>query len=391
MVKLSRRAASWIPVVALCPLVALIWFNNRLGVAVRAPGMHTQNDAGQDIIVLSPTSEPELVGSTIHEFFHDLKSAGQFDYDIPYAATFGYYTEWRRYGRLSDRNRDADLRRGMAIIATSFTIDTLLSPYQSRHVSESPRSYSDGAFFAGLLAKRYGQNADTVRKYVFSLAMGASPADAEVLAVDDSAYAGVLGVRNGRYTRIDEEALGRTLSEATPQGRRVVERYIAMLQENYAIQFRIQSDGRHKVDATPASDGVQPQAPSSRTPSRPQTSTAAALSDMRFTNGRPGRRWPGRVLYAFDNSIAAPHRAMFKAVTDEIGSQIGLPFQDCTATCTDTNSYVFVVNDSVDYSYVGMVGGRQLFGVSHWSPDTLAHLVRHVLGLGEQDGEVLVR
>lgn len=122
------------------------------------------------------------------------------------------------------------------------------------------------------------------------------------------------------------------------------------------------------------------------------------IDDMRFrvvsgpgkdgsirTLGLAGRLWPNGTLgYKLSPEVkAVPFDvSQFKAACGRITSGSGIGCFDVEAGNTMSGSnFVYVTNDSDNYSYVGWQGGSQLLGIHDWQNQiVIAHEIKHALG-----------
>jgi hypothetical protein len=110
------------------------------------------------------------------------------------------------------------------------------------------------------------------------------------------------------------------------------------------------------------------------------------IDDMRFKinklvehDGFLGTRWTdGVVYYEFDANVDATNQQRWLDAAAQWSAVADLTFEERT---TQAN-YIHVKSDSGNWSYVGMIGGRQDMGIYNWTWQfIIAHEIGHALGL----------
>ncbi|MGB3976747.1 MAG: M12 family metallopeptidase [bacterium] len=109
------------------------------------------------------------------------------------------------------------------------------------------------------------------------------------------------------------------------------------------------------------------------------------IDDMAFRksdyqrSGFTGRRWTdGKVYYVFDSGLTEQQKNSWLNAAAEWSAVAALSFLPRT---TQSN-YIYVKKDTGNWSYVGMIGGKQEMGIASWgSKFTIAHEIGHALGM----------
>jgi hypothetical protein len=147
------------------------------------------------------------------------------------------------------------------------------------------------------------------------------------------------------------------------------------------------------VDTAPQSDtalyGAQlhPVLVSKLKAERDESGTFVQIDDMRFRTieifGFSGRDWPnGQLVYELSPDVRnnAFRTAQFLTACNTLLRDAGIKCVE-RSNARDRRNYVFVLNDSSNYSYVGRVGGRQELGIFNWqNAFIIGHEIKHALG-----------
>ena len=120
-----------------------------------------------------------------------------------------------------------------------------------------------------------------------------------------------------------------------------------------------------------------------------QTGAYVQIDDMRFrtdqirTYGYKGLTWfEGLFVYEFAPGVKNYHRDLFVQVCKDLSSRASLKcVERAKAQADRRKNYVYINNDSErNYSFVGMVGGKQSMGIKHWKRGVIMHEILHALG-----------
>jgi len=109
------------------------------------------------------------------------------------------------------------------------------------------------------------------------------------------------------------------------------------------------------------------------------------IDDMRFlldtlsTKGFIGRRWPqGLVFYDFHPNVSARRQALFLEACMHWSRIARVAFKKAIRR----PNYIYIKDDPGNWSYMGMIGGRQYMGIYNWDRTfIIAHEIGHALGL----------
>ena len=108
-----------------------------------------------------------------------------------------------------------------------------------------------------------------------------------------------------------------------------------------------------------------------------------AMSACHETGNSAGKPWlNGRFVYEFSPEVAANPSmvATFESACNLLLSETALKCTPRSAAPGDTD-FVYVVNGSHDFSFIGRQGGCQLLSILTWhNPMVVAHEIKHALG-----------
>ncbi|MBN1879011.1 hypothetical protein JW823_02780 [bacterium] len=112
------------------------------------------------------------------------------------------------------------------------------------------------------------------------------------------------------------------------------------------------------------------------------------IDDMAFRrddltrSGFSGTPWTnGNVYYEFDAGVTSTQQTQWLNAAAEWSAVAPLTF----IARTSEPNYIHVQNDSGNWSYVGMIGGRQDMGIYNWSYRfIIAHEIGHALGMAHE-------
>lgn len=90
-------------------------------------------------------------------------------------------------------------------------------------------------------------------------------------------------------------------------------------------------------------------------------------------------RWPGgKVYYEFAPYISPENRALMREAMDELEAVAAVTF----LPRIEEPNYIYIIEDGANYSYVGMVRGRQELSIYNWDYKyIMVHELMHALGL----------
>lgn len=109
------------------------------------------------------------------------------------------------------------------------------------------------------------------------------------------------------------------------------------------------------------------------------------IDDMAFRksdvqrSGFSGNRWTnGKVYYVFDSGLTEQQKNAWLNAAAEWSAVAALNF----LPRTNQSNYIYVKKDTGNWSYVGMIGGKQEMGIASWfSKFTIVHEIGHALGM----------
>lgn len=260
----STVAAVWprfvVPVLffACIPLFKLL--DSRLQHPHSPVGMHRVNVDGTHEVVLddnvagmSPNDSPGLfAGTTAHEMFHALTKMGFYDFDVPYAAALGYYTEWNMDHKLREKNKDAAFRRGLNSKDPSSRASSIGAGYVTP-VAESEDTYLDAAELAGTVFSMFHGDLRGDRYFAAS-AMGIEHDFALALANNETAFDLIAAVRQGKYMVPDRARLNSDIQHLAEPTRSQAAKYAEFLLATRRVFLTTQGD------TVPFSFGLPPEA-----------------------------------------------------------------------------------------------------------------------------------
>lgn len=377
---------------ALIAVGLLAWLNSKLVPDTRILAAHSVAPSGSHQIIFntgpggitSTDATPGMASNAaLHEIIHALKSTRLFDYDIPYAAALGYYEEWYSDGQLSDLARRRNFEAGATDGRHGATLEHLVKQYRTKGGGEDLQSYADGATIAGIMSSEFGRDKEAAQHFVFCLTMGLDVTDAALLARDSKAYHVITSLRHGSYSIIDKASLEADAHSLDERSRAAIERYVNRLDHQYRSVFILLDADLKRI----LGGDVEP--PDRRIHSRDEVIKSG---DMRFRKNVRGKTWPhGQIPLMFADTVSKEKRELFFRATLPLTQRYVMQFIDCEANrCKDTEGYLYIVDGEENSSFVGMVGGRQEVSVATWNLETIVHLLRHILGLGEGPGESLI-
>ncbi|MCG8429447.1 MAG: M12 family metallopeptidase [Chromatiales bacterium] len=103
------------------------------------------------------------------------------------------------------------------------------------------------------------------------------------------------------------------------------------------------------------------------------------VNDITVKSGFTSTKWSGgTVYYEFDPGVTSAHQQAWLDAAAEWSAVAGVTF----VARTNQPNYIYVKNDPGNWSYVGMIGGKQEMGIYNWSYKfIIAHEIGHALGL----------
>lgn len=117
------------------------------------------------------------------------------------------------------------------------------------------------------------------------------------------------------------------------------------------------------------------------------------VDDMRFktnelvkNSGFYGTKWTGGdVYYSFDPAVTSADQTKWLDAAAEWSAVANLRF----IPRSTQSHYIYVQNDNGNWSYIGMIGGRQEMGIYNWDYKfIIAHEIGHALGLVHEHSRI---
>ena len=171
-----------------------------------------------------------------HEMIHSFQSMGVIDVDIPTAAAWGYFFEWRAQNKLTDQSKVEFFNEGMNSVDPDLYISSILEQYQSEFLEETLQSYIDGARMAGAMYALFkGSDESEPLMYILAVGLKLDHMSAKYAVAHNELFSLLFNFRQGTYFRLDMDTLDDDIRGLPKELREKAVSYIDGLHETHEI------------------------------------------------------------------------------------------------------------------------------------------------------------